>query len=679
MFNVAISAITNFTNKLENALQYVVDTPAKWQEYRDSVKNPWGQFYITELYLRGEIGIVAVPAGLIGEYVAPHIKSARVEIASGLTESVDNYAYNYINVVVKSGAELKKLLLGHGHIYRIVGRNIDAFYLLAPGLAEGAGLELFQVAGQGDTDLPPEYFLDLKRSKKHFKEAGVRVIDYTPVGGWSSPGQLKAGTHVFAARNLPGFHPWAVFNRLTHGMARLERRWPEPESAKESAKRAVRLSQGAAPMTKLSPLGGMAIILGKLGNGAAESDGLAYVKADYVAEAYSTDKVIVSPKAVEGDGCQCRPCITTKTFGLIVNKEFMEELLWGESKYRLEFIFLDEAKAYQKDFEEAVLSGGVSGRYALTDKDRVNGLEAVVLVIVPSRCKENGDFIRPVDLVRSVDYVTDLNGLKAPFSLRMGLSGLNPLTFSHARRTEEAAKTSTQLISKMSLKDPKGTMKFIKELSERSFRKKINGVLEMENRQLSPRELQGGPLNILSAISAKFVKECYQPSFRSLLNKKVEGWSNGLRRLNLPINGTYQKIVPDLGGQFGADLLVIRKDYVEIFAPGLEREGIEEVAAIRYPSQGNEEYTICRVVTRKEMVRRAALYREAGMITEWQFRNLRRMIWRLQGGITAIPQSEYLLDLFGGADFDGDGIILISEEGVVEILKKDYKTTAVKI
>ncbi len=664
----------------------VINTPAMWQEYVKGVKNPWSQFSITELAAAEKEGgfgqyLAAVPAGLLGQYVEPHLQEAYINVAPDVKSHVGSYFYGYLNVTIKDG-HLKDLLLGGSHIFRVLGPGAEDTFFILRKKEKGVvllGMKSLEESGEYEA----QYFTDLrgKDSKRYFDTLGVKVIEYTPLGGWSSAGQLKKGTYVWAARNLPDFRPWAILNRLTHGMARRQRKWPVPGTLKDLANVAIRQAHGVAPMTKLMPMSGMAVVLGKEGNGSSEHDGFARVRAEYVAKAYSGCNVLVRSWAVEGDVCQCRPNFMTKTLALIVAGQSIEEMLWWSGKYRLHIIPMDQASDYQEAFEEAIFSKGVSGKYALTEEEKARGMEYSVLIFVPSLVDEAGNFIRPFEAVRMVDYVTDLNGLKAPFDLHYGLSGLNPLGFGHSHEDIEGlSKTSTQLVMKMSIKSPLETKKFVEEVSLQEVKGILKEIEELESRELTPRELEGDPQGILWGTCPKFPEECYAPAYRSKVSKAVEGWAKRAQKLQFAVDGLYTKIIPDIGSLWRCDLLGVTEDgAVEIYSPGLEKAGVTEVVGLRYPSQGHEEYAICKVVTHQELLARAQKRFNLGEIGGYEFKYLCRQIVTFQGGGTAIPNNGNLLSLFGGADYDGDGMVFVVNEEVVRILKKGYILTAVEI
>ena len=623
---------------------------------------------------------IELPAGIETGYLEKVISPAFVRVDPLGYDEVERFSYCYLKYQVSNAMDLYPLTYNQ-KIYRLIERNAEGkatredFFSL---VETEEGVELFNyLTGEYHS---PYLILDEKGRERRFrrdgelKKLGIQVVVYSPAAGTSTNGEEKQGTYCFSAQNLPGFYPWRHVNRMTHGAYRLlKKAYANKElTAKEFAQLATRMAQFKAPMAPLSRLHGVAIDMRKWkdSKGNDAFDGWFKVATEYIAESASGEDFLVLPEAVDGNVGQSRPLIMSKGLAsFLPRKHILEEI--KETGRPVYFIFQDEvgysarrdAGRTQAAFNEAVLSK--AGIYS-------DG----IVVIMPSRFKEDGELFTDEELLNQIDVFEDLNVFKTIVDLRYPIGGLNLLEMGHSEEDlEDEANTSNQLLQSAMVADPRAASAFIQKRARASLDSVVKAHVEGEGRALHAGELQGSLQQAMPIAFPDFCRTIWSPVYQDTLNKAVEGWSNRMGKLSTLTDGVYAKIIPDISHWLTGDLSVrdlLRVDRetgeVEIACVDLELQKVRRAVGVKYPKMGFQEYGRFKAVYREELIERAEHLLDEGIINKAQFRRLKHQIKHLRPGTVMVPAVEELKDMLAGMDFDGDALILYTDPELVDIV-----------
>lgn len=502
------------------------------------------------------------------------------------------------------------------------------------------------------------------------KKLRAKIFVYEDIAATSTPGQEKNGQVTLACTNLKGFDPVAHHDLMTCGaFSNIVREYDGKKlSSKQLAQAAARMSQYKAPARTTRPLTGICILMQKVSDetGNEYEDGLLRISAEMVADAFSDDDFAVLPQAVDGATIQCRPLWMTKGLGKVVPQKFLQFYL-REHKVKVEFVFQDELKdGDQAAFNDAVLRR--KGRFAeLTESEKKEGYLSKAVAILPSRYSEL-DEADENWLMEQIEVLEDLNAYKAPTDLRYPLTGLNILDMSHAaKELEDEANASTQLLQTAMITNPEATKKFFVEKSRRAIDSIMEEYLVEEGRDPMAGEFDGNLQLLASRIFPEFIRGQWAPTFQDQLNKQIEGWVHRLARLNMPVNGAYQKIIPDCSHEHGIDLLDYNAETgeCEVYAPSLK--DIDRAVGVKYPKCGVGEFGKFTPVPLEELVIRADVAKDRGEINEEQFFMIVHELKQFNKGNIMVPCIESLKNLLAGMDFDGDALIVFTDEELVNI------------
>ena len=99
----------------------------------------------------------------------------------------------------------------------------------------------------------------------------------------------------------------------------------------------------------------------------------------------------------------------------------------------------------------------------------------------------------------------------------------------------------------------------------------------------------------------QFAHEQYAPLWHSLVDNAIKSYIKNVRRLNLPTEGAYTKIVPDSAADFGKRLLNVLIDgSIEVVCPVASKHGYTKLIGVKYPKQHVYEFLKCKIITPKE-------------------------------------------------------------------------------
>jgi hypothetical protein len=452
--------------------------------------------------------------------------------------------------------------------------------------------------------------------------------------------------------------------------------------AKKIMQLATRGAQFSAPARTLKPIGGICIVMAEVTDksGYAYMDGLDAVSAEYMADALSDKDYKIMPWAVDGAQVQNRPLWMTKCLGKVRSRRRMKEWL-EENNVKVEFIFREDVTPeVQAHFNDAVFNQ--EGPFALTDEDKAAGYRyKAVFVIDGSRWKAepmiyDGALYGGVEwqkeelLDRYLDVLTDLNGYKTATDLRRHHTGLNMIELSHGPHTlTNGARTANQMIQTMMIADPDETRKVLMSLAKESFAAVMDKSLSYgEGRTPSFADLRGNLQMAVQDIIPE-VMDVWAPYFQDNLNKRCQGWSTTLERLNIPTDGGHFFMLPDFGYGNGVRLLkhVKENGHFQVFSKALEKEGIRQAVLNKFPKCGFEEFCLGDNKFTEELVQVAREAWHCGLITRRKFMSLKHEIRSFQNGSIMLPCYDSLNHMLAGYDNDGDSCQAFTDKRIVAI------------
>lgn len=477
----------------------------------------------------------------------------------------------------------------------------------------------------------------------------------------ATAGQKKQYTLTFFCDNLEGFNPREVHYLMTYGLSELAATGSE-KSQKDMASGSNRLSQFEAPNTPGIELNVFGVFMGKFGHD--YRDGFAFVTNKFVAKLFTSlsgGKYLVTPKAVLGMLLQCRPYLC-KLMAETVRAAYLNHFLnrngLGKASGNRVYINRDAMK-------RAVENGNVE-RYRKVqdafnracDKDKTSPFWGKLVII-------HGDNDRKND----IEFMTDINGLKATFDVRLS-STLNILSMSHdTHDVEDGATLSQQLLTSLLIVNFRKTVKFVLKSFIRFVQKKMERLDSAEAGHVHADELDNPQYGqLLVKMVPHIATKWYYPLLKTVVNATVEGLVHRAARQSIPTKGCYCKIVTDPAADFGKQILkynVDGKGLAEVLLPAASRNHIRRGIGIKYPKQHFREYLKFRVLTVEEYVARV---NKCDDLTAFEKALLIDKVRHLSAGGIVTPAYELLKNMLAGMDFDGDALIAYLDEELYEIL-----------
>ena len=470
----------------------------------------------------------------------------------------------------------------------------------------------------------------------------------------TTPGNLKKKLMKIYACNLAGLDLHKLSNSLKYGMfeeLEAQLRVSKAEGAarnKEVAQAAARCSQAYAAAVELGCINGFAIYMGKFKSQDGEEymDGHSFVDSHFLTEAINAkveNEFIVHEEAIRGLGVQARP-YSCKVFAQSVRQEFMRHFA---RNLEVVYIYRDQiTEETQSEFSKTVFSKGKAGKYA-----------GKLVVVVDTAANEGIRW----------DFLTDLNGLKAPFNLR-AKSALNSLTVSHPIHSVRGnLNTSTQLMQSLYYADFDMTERLVESFTKREAARFKKEAANMESRTVSAADItnMGNYVQNVGSINPEFAS-VYAP----IRNKRIDQWASAtvkaVNEVHFKANGIVGQMIPDLAKFFGINLL----QHHEVFCSGAEEHRLVNGVAVKYPKMHMREYSLVNFVSKKEYIRRAGM-----VMKEADYRLFVDMVSHIHEGWVVTPAYSDFLDKHAGADYDGDKIAIYVSEEITDILGKGEDLT----
>lgn len=162
---------------------------------------------------------------------------------------------------------------------------------------------------------------------------------------------------------------------------------------------------------------------------------------------------------------------------------------------------------------------------------------------------------------------------------------------------------------------------------------------------------------------------------RNLLVKAATSGKEMANNLNFKVDGFYAKILPDIGTLFREELL----NPGEIMIPG--KKGYElagkRAVVVRHPKMSTREHYKVVVVTVRDILKRIRFAYKNGKIGKESMDLLMELVGSIKEGAIMVPSSDPTLAAkLGGADYDGDGVAVITDSRIVR-LYDDIKEGAI--
>lgn len=489
----------------------------------------------------------------------------------------------------------------------------------------------------------------------------------------SSPGMVKKGQLMLRCINWPGYSPERDLDKITFGLySELQNHPRVATDASEVSKMSTRLGQFMAGSVDTKQVGTFCVFAGKFKDEAGDeyADGDLSIDSRYAAEivnAYmeeSGSALRFSEVAALGRGFQCRPW-NCKTMGVVRSTAFIDLFLKKQvNNKKWQYICRKNVSPeQQKQFN--MLFGRNKKDSAYYDK----------LVVIGDESSFNG----------KIDVLTDLNGLKATFDLHRE-SGLNILQQTHDEVQEERASDSTQLVPAFggglnSAKDVRSIYTIERLLTREEARSKAKkfedgrtpSVLEPED---IPTTKDGRRIFraavVLDKVAPSYKVKYDRGFYKEQANECLGSLAASIRCFKHRFSGSYYKIAVDPAHYLGFD--VLRKAVCEDGIGRIEIVTNNPVAAKlwtvgkhlngvvkRYPGAATNELALAQFVSVDEYCQRIDKMKERGEITADQCELVKEaVIAQAAAGLCMIPADAGVLRKLGGADFDGDGVVVIA-------------------
>ena len=634
----------------------VIKRPFQVEMLRSIIlKKPGKQFNITNLTLKndGKCFVSLLSVAYNRQYQYLHIQENAVILTTeGWARPVERYCEDLLNVEIEGEAALTVLnnniyKIGKGLNTRFVAEHINTITVTDPNTGEEHEEELVQYYDMITGDTVP--LLDLIDKKTNIYHEDVIIYNSKVTGGQTATnGQLKQYNITLVASNTE-YDAEKIWADVTYGSSTILCNNNVEVKPKAIAQANARLSAFKAPSVQIGKVNVFAVYMGKLtfnmiNNGDEYRDGFGFLASEDLAEALNNiapDKYFFAPWACNGIGMQLRPW-TNKIFAEAVMRTYITEFI---AHYGLSTVVLVRGQISQEDREQ----------FYLRDKGKFAGKVVVI-------CND------PTEAWK-ISLFTDLNGMKAPFDPDKE-SYYEILDMTHEEHNvKTGANTSTQLLQSMMIADPERTMIFMQELAEQYIKEKEELLTANDGKPCSWEALHNDNVNyqeLLSHVYPQFAHKYYAPLWHSIVDNTVKGYVRRIRKLNMPTEGAYTKIITDTSADFGIRTLGINKEgCVEIVLPVAERNGYEFCVGIKYPKQGVAEYLKGKVISRKEYCERIE---NNPILSDTQKQLIQNHIMNLSGGLVMIPAIEVMKNQLAGCDFDGDSLIMFFNETLVDIM-----------
>ena len=338
-------------------------------------------------------------------------------------------------------------------------------------------------------------------------------------------------------------------------------------------------------------------------------------------------------KNVCGLGFQNR-IATSKGYTLTVNNMVMRALVWS---------------LIAKINPNNVTVNNVI-RIDINDSEAVHN---IALAIEKGEIKNKIVFIAPKGAgLSEVQYLADSNMLKAAFDFDKVLE-VSIMEMSHA---SHGTYTSGQILES-AITVPhfhETVMEIGKETIDKIFTMKAESKFSHKD----VGNFDGFADGVLAEIDHDFIFADEAMAKRQI-NTMAKAAVNAINNTRFDIEGGYMKALPDLGGFFSQHLL----NAGEVYSPDLAKHVDETIMIVRYPHTATSEFVMAKAIGLNELKKRVK-----AMDTPYAMALL-ILVRSIQKGQIILPSisDPVVVAKLGGSDFDGDGVIAITDKRILEM------------
>lgn len=408
----------------------------------------------------------------------------------------------------------------------------------------------------------------------------------------------------------------------------------DPQNYATMAKIEARLSLGLADSAPVKGPKCFAYYNGSFGenNGVEPFDGYAFVTNRYVAKFLKTANYAVDEDKTAGLAMQGRVGFI-KGYFLTIELAMIKEMI----KYLDTEIIVVSAKEYEKTLAALQKGDGIKNAIYIFGADNVASEKAI----------EEIDFFGDKNAVKAqFDYLanSDLRILEIPAKFKNYVNTSNQI-LGGLMNVEGAAEVFKQIaeehLDKIFSVEPTGKISRIKQIAEIDY--VVNTLLR---------------INPQAALNEESLRKAY-------FEDKLQSAIGDINGLNFKVKGRGGKVNPDLAAFFGLEIL--KKN--EVYVPGM-KDGVRG-AMFRSPKTYEGEFVKVITVSYKTIRERLyKLYTEKRIGRSFMKALMRYYKTMMAGNIIVNSNYKEFAGYLGGIDFDGDAVIVIFDERLVELAYK---------
>ena len=368
-----------------------------------------------------------------------------------------------------------------------------------------------------------------------------------------------------------------------------------------------------------------------------ETDGHGWFNQDFLVKVFKEmyPEADVSETMFNGLWVQARLEASVKGGHTPIRKQLLAQLILAAAKkYDAEIVFLE-----QKNLTPAFYKY-MDGKGSAIMKEKYDGK----ILVYGTRNLEEVEFFGDLTVFKTIPNM----GEKLPVALMDTVA-----------QQGKTCDTSNQVIAK--LLQVNEALPVLKEMVKEIVDKKW----AMEKKDITSFSELGSVdygVDVLQKIAPEFIFRDEKLA-NSVMESLVKSSVNMVSNLNIPVEGFNAIMIPDYGFMFGIKL--IADD--EIFIPGSKYTG-RRCQAVRHPSASSGEHVGLKAIGYKRVAIRLERYCYEGKISRAVCDLLQELFKSLKGNVTVMPINGRLVNLLGGADWDGDTANLYFDSRLVALL-----------
>lgn len=257
---------------------------------------------------------------------------------------------------------------------------------------------------------------------------------------------------------------------------------------------------------------------------------------------------------------------------------------------------------------------------------------------------------------------------------------------------------SGQMVEKFLIADMPSTIEAVKERVQYNFNLDLQNAYE-------------GDVDATNCSLEQFIfryvdggEKC-QVALEALINEKIKQFQSIVKKLKVEIDAFFQRALFDdshfltkgkIDGILGCNKYTNRlecysRDIEEIYKDEINAIELDETlnrdekdealaklltgAAFKYPSPSSDENALVTYVTSSQIVRKANMLRKQGVISQEECNMIKDDFLNTSYGVTKLGPDNTMKHKLAGMDTDYDGIAVVFESKLVDILLKKYQDT----